>query len=177
MNPLAGGVIPGLAQNWQQMGGSASRLGQDPGRIIRAALQFVALTPGVSTVLSGMSDPDMVSQNAAALDNLDELDIEEIKKIAPDFNMNGRRFCTQCGYCLDSCPQKINIPSMFMWLDMHHAGLKQQAQTWWNIFSGENEDFQGTLPSDCTECGSCEEVCTQHLDIINRLKECEDIFL
>jgi hypothetical protein len=23
----------------------------------------------------------------------------------------------------------------------------------------------------CTECGRCEEACTQHLDIINRLKE------
>lgn len=36
----------------------------------------------------------------------------------------------------------------------------------------KNNEFKNDkhMPADCIACGKCEKLCTQHLDIINRLR-------
>ena len=76
--------------------------------------------------------------------------------------------CTGCQYCVDECPEEIPIPQLMDAYNQRLLGGEWQAVTnrlkWhWNISPDEADR--------CIECGQCEEACTQHLDITNRLKE------
>lgn len=78
--------------------------------------------------------------------------------------------CTGCGYC-DNCPQNIPVPSyMQLYNEKQIFGssdkeMKEKSYLW-----GLTESH-GARANECTECGKCEELCTQHLPIIERLKE------
>jgi hypothetical protein len=80
--------------------------------------------------------------------------------------------CTGCGYCRD-CPQNIPVPNMQYYNDKAMLGKTDDAmraalefQTTWGPLVGRH-----AAAAECVECGQCEEVCTQHLPIQERLKE------
>ncbi len=74
---------------------------------------------------------------------------------------------TGCGYC-DDCPQGIPIPKM---MDAYNhkktfgtaRALTERLSWHWNLAPAE--------AGKCTRCGQCEESCTQHLPIMDRLSE------
>lgn len=75
--------------------------------------------------------------------------------------------CTGCKYCVDGCPQKINIPGVF--------NSRNCATLYGNL---DNAKFEynwatkdGGKAGDCIQCGSCQKHCPQHLEIIELLKE------
>jgi len=80
--------------------------------------------------------------------------------------------CTGCGYC-DSCPQEIPIPAYMLFYNLKQMFGKSdeemkkllQNEVSWGTLVGRKADADA-----CVECGRCEELCTQHLDIIERLK-------
>jgi len=91
--------------------------------------------------------------------------MDEMKEAVRDsFN----DLCTGCQYC-DDCPVEIPIPKYM------------EAYNFKKLYNNEDKQLLDRLkwhwdiPSDwaarCTECGQCEDVCTQHLPIIERLKE------
>jgi predicted aldo/keto reductase-like oxidoreductase len=77
--------------------------------------------------------------------------------------------CTGCAYC-DDCPQNIPIP---MFMDAYNQKLLSSPDKkdpigdrlyWhWNL--------KRSVAGECTACGQCEKACTQHINIIERLKE------
>ena len=85
--------------------------------------------------------------------------------------------CTGCGYCLAGCPQNIPIANYLQYYNQKLLFGKDEEdmikdldfQYKWQLLA----EKQGKA-SDCVECGVCEEKCTQHLNIIERLKEIAD---
>ena len=78
--------------------------------------------------------------------------------------------CTDCRYCMKDCPQGIHIPIIMDSLDimakfddMHRA----KENYVWNA-NGE----AGT----CIECGNCETICPQKIDVMAQLKRAVELF-
>ena len=77
------------------------------------ALRWVQEIPGVTMILSGMSNMAQMQDNLATFDHPEPLSAEEqalLLEIAEGFKSAVP--CTACRYCCDGCPQEIDIPQM-----------------------------------------------------------------
>jgi predicted aldo/keto reductase-like oxidoreductase len=162
MNPLGGGVIP---QNPEKFG----YLRRDGESVVTAALRFLWDHPDISVTLVGFENVEQVREALAAMEGYKprtEAELEAVKSRALS-SIEG--ICTGCGYC-DNCPQGIPIPQF---MDAYNQ----------KILSEESADdpigsrlrwhwsLDRAIAGACTGCGQCENACTQHLNIIDRLKE------
>ncbi|HCC00560.1 MAG TPA: Fe-S oxidoreductase, partial [Ruminococcaceae bacterium] len=69
--------------------------------------------------------------------------------------------CTACHYCTAGCPQKILIPDLFACMNTKKIHNYWNAGFYYdNVYTKENGKA-----SDCIQCGKCEKVCPQHLEI------------
>jgi len=80
--------------------------------------------------------------------------------------------CTKCRYCVDGCPQKINIPALFQ----AYNNVVQFGDTPVTRRSYNEAIKERGLASSCVECGMCEEQCPQHLEIRDLLKDVTRMF-
>lgn len=135
------------------------------------ALRFPADLDGVITVLSGMSSLEQMEQNIATLKGFAGLSDEE--KAALDRAQKAMRElglipCTGCNYCSKVCPENIGISGSFAALN----ALKQYedvAVAAWQL--GALVSFNGfVMPTECIECGACEDACPQNISIRDELK-------
>ena len=163
MNPLGGGLIPRHAERFAFLKGPAD---SSP---VAAALRFNVSQPAITAALVGFSTTQHVDEACDAIDNFQPYSAQHIETMRKNFAPNFQGFCTGCGYCLP-CPKDVAIPSM---MDAYNHKL---------LASGDAEDaivqrlawHWGLKPEDaagCIQCGACEKQCTQHLPIIERLKE------
>lgn len=137
-----------------------------------AALRFTASVKGVFCTLSGMSTPEQVEDNCRAFVDFKPLSANEqeaIEKAQDIMSGSGTIQCTGCDYCAKVCPQDIGISGSLTVLnyfinfgDPYKAN--QQIGSVVRFNSGKNP------PSDCIECGACEEACPQNIPIL----ECFD---
>jgi predicted aldo/keto reductase-like oxidoreductase len=80
-------------------------------------------------------------------------------------------FCTGCGYCLP-CPEGVDVPRMmdtynFRLLGGDDKELHDRLKWHW--------DSSAAAAKACSLCGACEERCTQHLPIRQRMKEIQTL--
>lgn len=161
MNPLGGGLIPGNPKAF-------SYLTEDNGLTVpQAALRFVASHKEITITLAGCTTKAHIDDAVKAVENLDE---KPAKEIVAKFEREGialNDLCTGCGYC-KGCPMDIEIPKF---LDSYNqklltgkvSAIKDRLSGHWGITSEP--------AATCIACGKCEQQCTQHLPIIERLKE------
>jgi predicted aldo/keto reductase-like oxidoreductase len=143
---------------------------------IDLALKFVWSNPNVSIALSGMSNLEMVNENLSfASAKNHTLSIEEkqrVQQIASlyieltDFN------CTSCGYCMDDCPENINISFILKQLlySVASAGNWEGAKYEYKKI-GVHKKVSGNNAETCISCGNCEEACPEGIPIIEKLQE------
>jgi predicted aldo/keto reductase-like oxidoreductase len=162
MNPLGGGVIPQHPEKF----GFLRRPGEST---VMAALRFLWDHPDITSTLVGFETVEQVQEALAAMEGYKprtEAELEELKSRALS-SIEG--ICTGCGYC-DSCPQNIPIPKF---MDAYNQKLFNEESSGDTI--GNRLRWHWSLDrasaGDCTACGQCEKACTQHLNIIDRLKE------
>ncbi len=129
--------------------------------------------PEVSTVLSGMSTMDQVSENVelascSATGMLSADDLELISRVREAFQGLSPIPCTQCGYCLP-CSSSVEIPYILriynevaMYNDVNRGKFRYLGP------AGLSEDQRADR---CTECGECLEACPQKIDIPEWLKK------
>ena len=167
MGPVGGGRLGAPSATIQNMlpGKSSSSA--------ELAMRFVLANPAVSCALSGMSDMDMVEENAKVSSNKTALSADELRKIELSMTENKKMadlYCTGCNYCMP-CPHDINIPLNFQLMNYHKVyGLTDYAKEQYAQI-GTNNWMSGKSAEHCVECGLCEPKCPQSIAIIRQLKE------
>lgn len=78
--------------------------------------------------------------------------------------------CTGCSYCTEGCPQKIAIPQYF---SLYNEDMRERLEEkgWTvNFTNYANLAERFGKAGDCVGCGQCEEMCPQHLPVMEHLK-------
>ena len=107
-------------------------------------------------------------------DEAREFSQADIDRVKGSISENMDSVCTGCGYCLKDCEQNIPIASyMQIYNDRAMFGKSDEEMVEsmkfhleWGLVAGRAADA-----ADCIQCGKCQEACTQHLNIIERLGE------
>jgi uncharacterized protein len=165
MNPLGGGVIPNNPEYY-------SFIVRNPAdTLAQSALKFNVSHNEITVVLSGMSTMDEIDENTKACEVYEEITQDQWTEYKKHLHSSLDSLCTGCGYC-DSCPVGIPIPKMMdsynlRILSSSPQDVANRIKYHWGLKVGQ--------AGDCTECGHCEALCTQHLPIIERLKEISQI--
>lgn len=109
MEPIRGGKLANLPESMT----AELRAMRPEASAASWALRWVQQIPGVTMILSGMSDLAQMEDNLATFDHPQPLSEEEtacLLRFAEQ--MKNAVPCTACRYCCDGCPQRINIPQM-----------------------------------------------------------------
>lgn len=132
------------------------------------AIRFAAGFENIYMVLSGMSNMEQLLDNMNTIDNFRPLTEEQyaiINKAADIINEVAEIPCTGCSYCTVDCPAGIAIPQYFA---LYNKDVREGRGSASEGYASEKA--KGGAPSDCVECGQCENMCPQHLEIRGLLK-------
>jgi predicted aldo/keto reductase-like oxidoreductase len=184
-------VKRGAAGEWQQLavkfntpiivmepvkGGSLAKLPAPAEKILRDyapersvaswAVQYAATLPGVTCMLSGMSNMEQLEDNLRTFENLRPLTDEEhemLERVLVETAKVSSIPCTACRYC--RCPLEIDIAACFsLYNDLKRGG------TGWNLAMMYKALEDGKRAENCTACGACNAHCPQKIDIPANLK-------
>jgi len=161
MNPLGGGLIPQNAERFDFLRGPADM------SVVQAALRFNVSDPHVTCALVGFTTKQHVEEAVAAVQGFRPYGLAHVQWVRRHILESFADLCTGCGYCLP-CPHGVPIPKLMDTYNMRLLGQDDKALAgrlkWhWGIAASE--------AAACESCGQCEEACTQHLPIMQRLKE------
>ncbi|HJB29574.1 MAG TPA: aldo/keto reductase [Candidatus Blautia faecavium] len=156
MEPLRGGSLANLSE---ENTGKLKALRPEE-EIPAWAFRFLQSVPGVTMVLSGMSNMDQMKANIATYQEDKPLTEEEMKTLmGVTDSMLDILPCTACRYCVTHCPQELDIPTLLsMYNELRYAnGLITHMAV--DALPEEKK------PNACIGCRSCEAVCPQQLKI------------
>ncbi len=133
------------------------------------AFRFVQSIPEVKVTLSGMSNFEQLKENIdtyAASEPLTEREISLLLEIAREMMNVGTYPCTSCRYCIEYCPQGINIPWMMeIYNGKIYSGREFTTPEAFRLLPKEK------LPAGCLGCRACEAVCPQNIKISEMMKD------
>jgi uncharacterized protein len=165
MEPVKGGALavlsPDLDQKLKTLNPTATPSSY--------AFRWVGSHPNVKVILSGMTSMEQVEDNLHTFEHFKPLSdsersvLKEIRSIMESRNGNG---CTGCRYCMP-CPSGVDIPACFKaWnkYRMYQNYMSVQFE-WEHVIKAENK------PDACIQCGTCETLCPQHLNIREDLEK------
>lgn len=171
MEPVKGGSLAKLPAHIEAI----FRKSRPDASIASWALRYAASLPGVMMVLSGMSDMDQMRDNVETMADfrpLNEVDHCVIEEVVAELDKMPQVPCTDCRYCVKGCPQGVAIPGIFRAMNNQMVyGNEEGAK---GNFAWETKG--GGVPSKCIGCGACEEVCPQHIKIMEQLKKAVEMF-
>lgn len=171
MEPVKGGSLAVLPSHIEDI-----FKGADPDASISSwAIRYAASLPGVMMVLSGMSNMEQMEDNVKTMADfrpLNEMEHGVISEAAKALDAMPQVPCTACRYCEKGCPQGVAIPGIFR--AMNNQMIFGNVEGAKGNFAWETKG--GGVPSKCIECGACEEVCPQHIKIIDELKKAVEMF-
>jgi predicted aldo/keto reductase-like oxidoreductase len=160
MNPLGGGTIVTNEDNFDFI---KIRPEQS---MLEAALHFLRSNPRLTVSLVGFRNDADVDSAVAAVESYRPYTAEEVENIRRRVQGDYNTLCTSCMYC-KGCPEEIPVWK-FMETYNHvllEEGEKAAGRLKWH-WGASIQDLER-----CTECRQCEEVCTQHLPILERFEE------
>jgi len=167
MEPLRGGSLANPPDNIRQIF-QRSGINRTPAEW---GLLWAWSQPGVSLVLSGMSNLEQVRDNLRIVENsgsriLSEKEIGVISEVKKAYLDSKAIDCTQCGYCMP-CPYGVNIPGNF--------AIYNEAERY-NNYNGPKWQYanrlkEGERAAACTGCRRCQPKCPQKLEIPDLLEK------
>ena len=165
MEPLRGGK---LAKADEHMTKELSAM--RPEETVPAwAFRFLQTTPGVTMVLSGMSDMEQLKENIAIWQEdkpLSKEEFDRLTELADEETRKGGLPCTSCHYCTSHCPQKLPIPELIALYNEHKitgGGFLAPMAV------GSMPEKE--RPANCVGCHSCEQVCPQQIKISDMMRD------
>ena len=169
MEPLKGGVIVNPSKEIKD---EFKKFNPDKS-IASFAIRFCASLEHVKIVLSGMSKMEDMLDNCDTYENFEPLTSEEnefLEKMADKLNSSVAVPCSECGYCVDACPEMIPIPEYF---SIYNLSKNRPESNIYRLYFDKLAD-EKVSAQDCTYCETCLDYCTQHIDIPDELeKVCE----
>ena len=159
MEPLRGGKLAKLEDAYE-----AELKTLRPDEDIAAwAFRFLQTLPGVTVILSGMSNYEQLEKNIATFADdkpLNDSEMETLLGIADKMLKVNTVPCTACHYCVSHCPMELDIPHLLSLYNEHaYTGGGFIAPMAMMAISDDKK------PSACIGCGSCEAVCPQQIKI------------
>ncbi|MFG6326917.1 MAG: aldo/keto reductase [Lachnospiraceae bacterium] len=171
MEPVKGGALANPPENVKEIFDEINK----EASYASWAIRYVASLDGIITVLSGMSNIEQMEDNISYMKNFKPLNKQEqtaIQKAQEAINGVKSIPCTGCHYCTAGCPQQIPIPEIF--------AARNKQLVLGQLEEGKAEYKQAVAgagsASDCIECGQCESACPQQIKVIERLKDCAEVF-
>lgn len=151
MEPVRGGRLANVPEQAKALmtGGSPASY----------AIRFAAGWDNVVMVLSGMSSMEQMQDNLSYMADFKPLSVQEqdvVRQACAMIQAQRRIPCTACEYCVEGCPAGINIPVAF---------------AYYNEKDRQGYQALSAKASACVECGACEKICPQHLEIRELLKK------
>ena len=161
MEPLRGGKLAALPD-------ASPLTALRPGEGVPAwAFRFLQSVPGVTMILSGMSSRDQLLDNLHTFETdrpLNPQEREALLNLAGEMIRQKALPCTACRYCVDHCPQGLDIPGLLNLYNEHRvSGGSLLAAMAVQSLPPEKR------PSACAACRSCEAVCPQEIPISEAL--------
>ena len=165
MEPIRGGKLANLPESMT----AELRMMRPEASAASWALRWVQQIPGVTMILSGMSDLAQMQDNLATFDHPQPLSEEEtacLLRFAEQ--MKNAVPCTACRYCCDGCPKHLDIPTLLS------AYNELTITPSFNIGM-----FVEALPADkrpdaCIACGRCTRICPQSINVPAFLRDFSD---
>lgn len=163
MNPLGGGVIPDHPDRFAFI---RTRPGES---VTHGALRFLLSDPRVSVALVGLGTHEHLKDTLSVLDGFEPLSEAEHAQVRAGIREGFDALCTGCRYC-EPCPAGVPIPKLMdtynlLALENNPKAARDRLRWHWGV-PPEDERLNA-----CTACGLCEERCTQHLPIVERIRE------
>ena len=124
--------------------------------------RFLQSVPGVTMVLSGMSNMQQLRENIATWSEHKPLSDEEkavLLSIGEEMGRSLELPCTACRYCVEGCPAGLEIPAL---LKVYNENCLTDAPVS-DAAKAEIPEFHG--PANCIACRKCESVCPQQIRI------------
>ncbi len=156
MEPVRGGRLCNLNSN-----DTLSLKSKAPDKSIASwSFRFLQDIPGVTVILSGMSNLEQMQDNIKTFETEDYLSIDDKKMLLEMAEqMQDSIPCTSCRYCTSEClvgldiPMLINVYNEIKLIPTTNAIMKLDALS---------NDKQ---PNACKKCAQCQKMCPQHIDI------------
>jgi len=165
MEPLRGGKLANVSE---EMKAKLKEMRPDE-KVPAWAFRFAQAIPGVTMVLSGMSNMEQLKENIAIWEEDKPLTEEEFSTllhlIDDELKKEGIP-CTSCHYCTSHCPKGLPIPELLSLYNEHKitgGGFIAPMAV------GNMEPNQ--RPANCIGCRSCEKVCPQQIKISEVMHE------
>jgi predicted aldo/keto reductase-like oxidoreductase len=167
MNPLGGGIIPKNEERFKFLASKA----ETP---TEAALRFCISCPQITVTLNGFTTPGHIDMACKVADRAKPFAQKDIDAFKEHISEGMNELCTGCGYCLGLCPVNVHVPSYMQFYNEMMLGKppKDKRADSVRFHHGWGLLAHSAIRADaCVQCGKCEQACTQHLSIVERLRE------
>lgn len=135
------------------------------------AFMWLQSLPGVQIALSGMTTIEQIIDNVSTFEQDNSLTKEEEKflfDVIKEFKKQVVVACTECKYCVEGCPKKINIPEVLKIYNSVKVDGKGNAK--------KLNELKSAKPWDCISCNRCLNHCPQNIDTPKYMKELSIIY-
>jgi len=159
MEPVRGGRLASLPPE----AGALLKAARPGESIASWAFRFLQGLPNMQVALSGMSTLEQLKENIALFSKEDPVTPEE-QKLLDEVVASLLHLvpCTACRYCVEGCPQGLDIPKL---IAMYNEAANADAIGWFTLGFTLKAMAEEELPASCTGCGNCARICPQGIDI------------